>query len=250
MPTAPRQCGFSVDLRVPLGRGDLELEVAGADGRWRKAFVRTIYGPWYSSTAKRREVDLADAPTRYDWWFDRPADWNQPTRTLYISGWCVDRRGEQIDGIRARIGGRVFPGNYGFERKDLGVIYEKKNAFTRSGFAIAVPLRPGKSRLTLECKEPGGRWRPFFQQEVAGAQKNDLQAELLTPAEIGYFTLNTRTNSRLQFWLDRPDDWSRKVRHLHISGWCLATSGEPVNAIRARIRGKTFHATYGITRPR
>ena len=56
-------------------------------------------------------------------------------------------------------------------------------------------------------------------------------------------------SSRLQFWLDRPDDWSRKVRHLHISGWCLATSGEPVTAIRARIRGKTFPATYGITRP-
>ena len=157
--------------------------------------------------------------------------------------------GEQIDGIRARIGRRKFPGNYGFERKDLGAIYGENPAFTRSGFAIAVPLRPGKSLLALECKQPGGRWRRFFQQEVAGAKKNDPHAEPLSPAEIGYFTFNPRTNARLKFWLDRPNDWSRKVRYLHISGWCLATSGEPVTAIRARIRRKLFHATYGITRP-
>ena len=165
MPSAPRWCGFTVDLRVPPGKGHLELEVAGADGRWRKAFARTIYGPWFSSTTKqerKRKNDLADAPARYDWCFDRPANWNQPARTLYISGWCVDRRGERIDGIRARIGRRKFPGNYGFERRDLGAIYGERPAFTRSGFAIAVPLRPGKSLLALECKQSGRRMAGIF----------------------------------------------------------------------------------------
>lgn len=252
MPTAPRRCGFTVDLRVPPGKGDLKLEVAGVDGQWRKAFARRIYGPWFSRTTKqewKHKVDLADAPARYDWWFDRPADWNQPVRTLYISGWCLDRTGGRIDGIRARIGRREFPGNYGFERKDLAAIYGQNRVFTRSGFAIAVPLRPGKSLVFLECKHPGGEWRPFFEHEVSRATKNDPAAEPLTPAELGYFTFNARTSSRLQFWLDQPDDWSRKVRHLHISGWCLAASGEPVTAVRARIGRKIFPATYGITRP-
>jgi glycosyltransferase involved in cell wall biosynthesis len=250
MPTAPRWCGFTVDLRVPPGKGDLELQVAGGDGRWRKAFTRTVHGPWFSSAAnQQRRRDLADAPARYYWWFDRPPDWNQPARILYISGWCIDRTGERIDGIRARIGRREFPGNYGFERKDLGAIHGESPAFTRSGFAIAVPLRSGKSLLALECKQPGRRWRRFFQQEVAGARKNDPRAEPLTPAEIGYFTLNTRTNSRLQFWLDRPDDWSKKIRRLQVSGWCLATTGEPITAIRARIRRKIFPGSFGITRP-
>jgi glycosyltransferase involved in cell wall biosynthesis len=252
MPTAPRWCGFTVNLRVPPGKGELKLEVAGADGRWRKAFARTIQGPWISRTTKKEwkhKVELADAPARYDWWFDRPADWNQPARTLYVSGWCLDRSGVRIDGIRARIGRCEFPGNYGFERKDLGAIYGENRAFTRSGFAIAVPLRPGKSLVSLECKKPEGEWRPFFEHEVSGAAKNDPDAEPLTPSEIGYFTFNAHRSSRLQFWLDQPDDWSRKVRHLHISGWCLAASGEPVKAVRARVRGKIFQATYGITRP-
>ena len=30
---------------------------------------------------------------------------------------------------------------------------------------------------------------------------------------------------RIEFWIDRPSVWSRKVRHLHVSGWCLAISG-------------------------
>jgi glycosyltransferase involved in cell wall biosynthesis len=245
MPAAPRRCGFSVNLRVPPGKGDLELQVAAVDGRWRKAFARTIYGP----TEQRREIDLADAYARYDWWFDRPADWNQPVRTLYISGWCIDRKGERIEGIRARIGHRKFPGNYGFERKDVGAIHGESPAFTQSGFTIAVPLRPGKSLLAIECKQAGTGWRRFFQHKVAGAGKNAPPADPLTPAEIGYFTLNPRTNSRFQFWLDRPDDWSRKVRYLQISGWCLAASGDPITAIRTRFRRKIFHATYGITRP-
>ncbi|PYJ07880.1 MAG: hypothetical protein DMF06_14355, partial [Verrucomicrobia bacterium] len=167
MPTAPRWCGFTVDLRVPPGKGDLELEVAGADGRWRKAFKRTIIGPWFSSITKQEWkhetdlADLADAPARYNWWFDRPADWDRPARTLHVSGWCVDRSGKPIESIRARIGRQEFPGNYGFERKDLAAIYGESPAFTRSGFAVAVPLQPGKSLLALECRQQGDRWRPF-----------------------------------------------------------------------------------------
>jgi O-antigen biosynthesis protein len=250
MPAAPRWCGFTVDVRVPPGKGELELEVAGADGRWRRAFARTIHGPWFSSAAdQQRRRDLADAPARYNWWFDRPVDWNQPARTLYISGWCIDRTGQQIAGIRARIGRRKFAGNYGFERKDLGAIHGENHAFIRSGFAIAVPLPAGKSLLALECKQSGDRWRRFFEQEITGARKNDPRAEPLAPAEIGYFTFNPRRSSRLQFWLDRPDDWSKKVRRLPISGWCLAMTGEPVTAIRARIRRKIFHGNFGITRP-
>ena len=250
MPTAPRWCGFTVDVRVPPGKGDLQLEVAGADGRWRKAFARTIYGPWFSSAAEQqRKRDLADAPARYDWWFDRPADWNQPAgRSTFPAGASIEGENKST-AFGHELAAANFQETTDSSARILARSTGKTRAFTRSGFAIAVPLRPGKSLLALECKQPGAGWRPFFEQEVAGATKNDPRAEPLAPAEIGYFTLNPRTSSRLQFWLDRPDDWSRKVRYLHISGWCLATSGEPVTAIRARIRRKIFPATYGITRP-
>jgi glycosyltransferase involved in cell wall biosynthesis len=252
MPTAPPWCGFTVDLQVPPGKGELKLEVAGADSRWRKAFARMIYGPWVSRITKQEwqhEVDLTDAAARYDWWFDRPIDWKKSARTLYISGWCINRSGKPIDSVRARIGRLEFAGNYGFERKDLASIYEDNPAFTRSGFAIAVPLPSGESLLALECREHGDRWRPFFQQHVVGATKDDASDEPLPAEESEYFNPDNRACSRIQFWLDQPEDWSRKVRHVHISGWCLTSHGERVATVRARIRRKIFPATYGITRP-
>lgn len=248
---APLLCGFTImDVRVPPGKGNLQIEVAGTDGRWRKAFEHTVSGAWFVRAREQQyEIDLGDALARYNWWFDRPDDWTKPARTLYISGWCVNRSGIQIDGIRAHIGRQEFAGNYGFERKDLAAIYEDNPSFTRSGFAIAVPLPPGESLLALECKEHGDRWRRFFQQQVAGAAKDHPADEPLPADEAENFAPDNRACLRLQFWLDQPDDWSRKVRHVHVSGWCLASHGEPVTAVRARIGGKIFPATYGITRP-
>src|SRR5204863_25483 len=140
----------------------------------RKAFKRTIIGPWFSSITKQEWkhetdlADLADAPARYNWWFDRPADWDRPARTLHVSGWCVDRSGKPIESIRARIGRQEFPGNYGITRPDIALAFEQHPGALRSGFSLDVVVPRLPTTLILEAGDAQGRWEPFFEQRVHG----------------------------------------------------------------------------------
>ena len=77
-------------------------------------------------------------------------------RTLYITGWCVNRCGKDIRGIRARIGRRKFFGNYGIQRKDVAAALGPI-AVERIGFAIAVPLPARK--IAGRHRGTGGGWR-------------------------------------------------------------------------------------------
>jgi glycosyltransferase involved in cell wall biosynthesis len=203
--------------------------------------------PLFADTVERwRAVDerLTGAEKRYSWWFDNPVDWEQPVRTLYITGWCVNRRGKDLRGIRARIGRRKFLGNYGIQRKDVAAALGPI-AVERIGFAIAVPLPLGKSQVVTEVQEADRMWRVIALREAFGAPDKDSEV----PIDPKYFIPNPGANPRIEFWIDRPSVWSRKIRHLHVSGWCLAISGSEVTQVRARIRHKIFRARFGTVRP-
>ena len=203
--------------------------------------------PLFADTVEPgRAVDkrITGAEKRYSWWFDNPLDWERPVRTLYITGWCVNRCGKDIRGIRARIGRRKFFGNYGIQRKDVAAALGSI-AVERIGFAIAVPLPVGKSHVITEVQEADGVWRIIASRHAFGAPDKDSEA----PIDPKYFLPNPGANPRIEFWIDRPSVWSRKVRHLHVSGWCLAISGSEVTQVRARVRHKIVRARFGIVRP-
>ena len=192
-----------------------------------------------SARARALSEQIASAEDRYFWWFDHPVVWGRPTRTLYVTGWCVSRYGKEIRGVRARIGRQEFAGNYGIERKDVGA------AVARIGFAIAVPLPRGKSQVTIEVQEKDGVWRAISIRTVFGTSNGASQA----PIDPKYFIPNPGANRRIEFWLDRPLVWPKKARHLKISGWCFAISGDEITEVRARVRKKFFPARFGIPRP-
>jgi glycosyltransferase involved in cell wall biosynthesis len=187
---------------------------------------------------------IARAESRYHWWFDHPVDWERPTPTLYVTGWCVNRYGKKIRAIRAHIGRRKVLGNYGIERKDVGATFGTKPA-ERIGFAIAVPLPKRKSQVAIEIQEADGVWRAISNRAVFGTSNGGSQA----PIDPKYFIHNPGANPRIEFWLDRPFVWPEKTRYLKISGWCFATSGDEITEVRARIRKKVFPARFGKPRP-
>ena len=192
-----------------------------------------------ASRTRAVSEQTASAEDRYYWWFDHPVDWERPTRTLYVTGWCVSRYGREIRAIRARVGRRVFLGNYGAQRKDVGAALEQ------IGFAVAVPLPRGRSQVVTEIQEGDGVWRAISTRTVFGTSKGISQA----PVDPKYFVYNPGANRRIEFWLDRPLVWPRKVRHLRVSGWCLAISGNEISEVRARVRKNIFPARFGTLRP-
>ena len=160
-------------------------------------------------------------------------------RTLYITGWCVNRYGKKIRSIRARRGRQKFLGNYGIERKDVGA------ALDRIGFAIAVPLPRGKSHVITEVQESDGVWRAISIRIVFGTSNGASQA----PVDPKYFVHNPGANPRIEFWLDRPLVWPKKARQLRVTGWCFAISGDEITEVRARVRKNFFPARFGTLRP-
>jgi glycosyltransferase involved in cell wall biosynthesis len=182
-------------------------------------------------------------------WFDRPSDWAEPADTLYIAGWCVERNGDWIRAIRARIGDREVKGNYGIERTDVAAIYPQLRAASHPGFAIAAKLPPGRCQLLVEVQASTGEWDAIARHDVVGRALQPGEAPVIRPEEAPLFLPQPDRPSRFRFWFDRPSSWSQKVRHLHIAGWCLAIDGEPVAELRARIGKRTFRVNYGILRP-
>ncbi len=247
MPDAPRWCGFTVDVQIPFGRKRLELQVAAADGKWRKAFARNVTGPLVVGKTERalwQKIEEADAQKRFAFFLSRPADWEKPMRELCIEGWCIDRTGSWIHGIRAVIGRRTFTGTYGINRPDVAALFGDNDAARRSGLAIAAEVPPGMCLVELQARSVDGVWRPVFSREVCGASVEPKDEA--APTQASY---SEATAPRFQFWFDRPSDWSQPTRHLHVSGWCLTLWGEPVAELRARVGRKVFRANYGILRP-
>ncbi|HMJ06118.1 MAG TPA: glycosyltransferase family 2 protein [Chthoniobacterales bacterium] len=251
-PTAPHWCGFTLDVCVPFGKARLEVQVARADQSWQKAYARDVRGPWSVGAAERalwQQTDAADAARRYAFFVDQPSDWQKPTRTIYITGWCVDRFDDGIAAMCAVVDGQRFRANYGIARPSVAAGFPEAKHAERSGFAIAAEIPPGRHTLQLQVKDERGVWHPLLTEEVNGKRQAQRETELPPPEDETLFTPSAESTSRFRFWFDRPSDWSTRTRHLHISGWCFAQFGDEIHELRARVRGKEFRANYGIIRP-
>jgi O-antigen biosynthesis protein len=183
---------------------------------------------------------------RYAFSVDRPADWQQPAHTLYVVGWCADRAGEQLRGVRAAIGWRRINARYGIRRDDVAAVLPEIPHAAHSGFAVAVSLRGKRQTLQLQLRDAAGTWRTFFEKEVHGAPASAGEAP---PPDAAIFDEPPQLPSRFECCFERPHVWSECVRHLNLGGWCVARTGAPVSEMRARIRGRAYRANYGIMRP-
>ena len=248
MPTAPRLCGFSVIVRVPAGKSVLELKVARADKQWHSVFTHTVHGPRFMTQRQEdRERAIANARADYDFWFDHPRDWTQPTSTLYVSGWCVALSGEWIDGIRARLGHQIFEGRFGISRPDVAVFFPHLAPAPVSGFAVTVQPPAGRSTLILELKKTDGSWRSFFTRDIWGDPRA-AASKMLTATDAADSQPDDQPPG-FKLWFDRPTNWDDLGADIHISGWCVATRGDSISEMRARVGSKIFPLIYGLPRP-
>ena len=245
---APRFCGFTVDVEVPFGRKRLEVQARADAGDWLKVFACTVEGPLFVSDTERqlwRRIDERENQSRYVYHLSQPEDWQKPVRRLHIAGWCIDQTGAWIHGIRATVAGRHYEAVFGLERLDVAEAHPGNKTARRSGFGVAVELPNGPCDVALDARDNGGRWHPILTHAAVGS--SEAGAEDLPANELAW--MENARRPRFDYWFDRPANWSAKVRHLHISGWCLPLWGDDIAELRAHIGSKIFRANYGIVRP-
>jgi len=240
------RCGFSLDVRMPHGRRSLTIEAQIRESSWRTVLVARVRGPFLAQPGERRhrqQQDRAATVQRYRWWYDRPVDWSAPTRVLYVSGWFIDTMGLPIHGIRARIGRQFFPANINLPREDLLVTHPDLPLADRSGFAVAIPLWRGTSKLVLQYQGTGRVWRDFDSHRV---RCGDHQAEVPPPSQLPFFS--PTSTSRFFSWVHIPDKGEVRERRLRLAGWCFASQGPAVESVRARVGRRITPGEFGIVR--
>jgi GT2 family glycosyltransferase len=240
------RCGFFLDVRLPRGRRMLVIEAQMIESQWTRVFAVTARGPLLARLGerqRRQKSKMISATECYRWWYDRPAEWQRPTRVLYITGWCLDTTGEPIHGIRAKIGRRCFRANIGIPREDVFALHPELVYSRRSGFAVAVPLPRGASNLLLQLRSTDGIWRSFDSHRV---RHGNRIAEIPPAGEAEHFNVRSYLSQRFLFWVHVPNSGRISGRGLLVSGWCFATDGPQVTAVRARVGRRITSAHFGI----
>ena len=97
-----------------------------------------------------------------------PKEWRTRRDILLIKGWCFSKSGPELAGIRAKVGRKGKIGRYGIERPEIAEKFRGDSCVRRSGFAIELPVPPGRSKVTLEAIALGGDWQPFYEHELIG----------------------------------------------------------------------------------
>jgi GT2 family glycosyltransferase/glycosyltransferase involved in cell wall biosynthesis len=112
---------------------------------------------------------LAPAPTLHSH-LDAPRQWPIEARELSIRGWVVPETGV-IVAVRARVAGRLYPGDYGLLRPDVGYNFKHLPAAGASGFRIVVALAETDGQIDLEVQDGEQRWHVFHRQPLGADQQ-------------------------------------------------------------------------------
>src|ERR1017187_963007 len=244
------RCGFVLVVEVPTKTVRLKIEAPAGNGRWTLVFSTTVCGSPSGPEEHRlyEQWRLEESAARYDWWFDRPQNWTLRSGALHICGWCVDRTGDPVAGVRARVGRRIFQGNVGIQRRDIRATFPQLPFAHCSGFAVKANLHRTAASILLELLDADGQWQPFFRHDLShtGSPPSD---DTVATEELENFRPNGGgVVSRFAFWMESCDDWARVPRYQRFEGWCVALHGSPITEIRGRLGDCTWPATYGILR--
>ena len=163
----------------------------------------------------------------YAFWLEHPAGPSANGRNIIFSGWVIGPPQQLVYGVRAVIGGKIFPGEHGFERSDVGAAHESRVGATHAGFAIMVDLPPGVHDVSLEALNNKGQWKEFLSHHHRVNEPAPLHAGAL----------------------ERPgENVPNETDLLCITGWLYFYEDE-VSELWANIKGgATAFLTHGLTR--
>jgi O-antigen biosynthesis protein len=183
--------------------------------------------------SKRRGHGVAVEPRltsdpSYAFWLEHPDGPSVGGDKIIFSGWVIGPPQRLVYGVRAVVGGRVFVGEHGFERPDVGAAHEGRVGATHAGFAIVVDLPPGLHDVSLQALNNKGEWKEFLSHRHSVSEPPMAHAGVLElPRE------NTSNEADL----------------LYVSGW-IYHHEDDIDQLWANVKGAARNfLTYGLPRP-
>ncbi len=179
-----------------------------------------------------------------------------------LRGWLVPKPSFHFTDVRARVGGRVFRGIYGYPRADLAAFFKLGRPHALAEFTIEVDLSVGSTVVAFDARENDGRWQPFLTATLE-AERATAAVAIPTPATP---VLSHEFADNLRLLLRSPTDgsdderatqlvsetpWPRMLRdahtpfHGHLDQPASITSA-PFGQIR--VLGWCFHETQVLRR--
>lgn len=167
------------DTSAKLREGSDQLHEIQSSAVWK------ITKPLWKLFRPRRAVH----PIRYrssefahaiEW----PRVWKTTRAKLLIEGWCFLLNRHELAGVRAQIGGRFYPAEYGFKRSDSAPKGCDWPAARTSGFRVEVPVVSRRSILQLEAIEQGGQWSVFAEREIVREPTETIDEIPLPPHRL------------------------------------------------------------------
>jgi glycosyltransferase involved in cell wall biosynthesis len=223
--------------------------VTAADRRWIRINCAQADKPTELIVTEKNVSAIAGASLgRRDFqtWVDVVTDEVATTGRVRVEGWAFFATGE-IQHVRAVVGRKHWTGQYGLPRPDVGAAFPQVPHAAFSGFSIIMPVPEHPSfELKVEAQNPAGQFKTIFNKRISIAQTiSKKSARVLERVLYRYEGLQRG----YVCWIDRPYDWHKLSRRLHVSGWCFAKNGEKIEAIRVRVGGREFPGNFGLFRP-
>jgi len=226
----------STELRLKLDAAKEKLRLQQSENEQFKASIA-----WKATKpirkirrhfSKRRgqvavEPRLTGDPS-YAFWLEHPDGPSVGGDKIIFSGWVIGPPQRLIYGVRAVVGGKVFVGEHGFKRPDVGAAHEGRVGATHAGFAIVVDLPPGLHDVSLQALNNKGEWKEFLSHRHTVMEPVSPHAGAL----------------------DLPrENTSNETDLLHVSGW-LYVHEDGVDRLWANIKGAARNfISYGLPRP-
>ncbi|NEP03752.1 MAG: glycosyltransferase, partial [Okeania sp. SIO4D6] len=152
---------------------------------------------------------------------DSPTNWKISNSQIQIVGWCFHSGSLNIQTIRAKVGGEIFPGNYGISRPDVAQQYPDIPTAENSGFQVYIQLSPGNYQLILEAQDKKGKWHKFASYPIS-----------VSTVEANF---------------DAPTDWQQGEGVILFAGWCCHPE-QKITKLVLKCGDISVDCAYGLRR--
>ena len=212
-------------LETELGQTQAELNFQRQETETLRAEISAMKSSkfwkqgekWFSLKRKLRKLG---SPSPFLFSIDSPNNWKISNSQIEIVGWSF-HKSLNIQNIRARVGGEIFPGNYGIPRPDVAQQYKDISTAENSGFQIPVQLSPGNYQLILEAQDKKGKWHKFATYPI-----------LVSTVEANF---------------DAPTDWQQREGVILFAGWCCHPE-QKIKKLVLKCGDISVDCAYGLRR--